>query len=184
MFCVNCQQETNNPKFCSRPCSARYNNSRYPKRKKLGRCLECNMEIPAANKYCVYHRPRAYVERSITIAELKAKYGKYHYSADIRNKLRTDYRNSNRPKFCVICGYDKFYELSHLIPIAKFSDDTPMSVVNDFDNVAPLCPTHHWEYDHSLLNPADVDKAIDTYGDSPFVLHILFAMQQWYQHKR
>lgn len=34
MNCLNCNNSTNNPKFCSRSCSASYNNKLFPKREK------------------------------------------------------------------------------------------------------------------------------------------------------
>lgn len=41
MICENCGTDTNNPKFCSRSCAAKYNNVMYPKRKSQKRCIVC-----------------------------------------------------------------------------------------------------------------------------------------------
>jgi len=33
MKCLECNIETENPKFCSKSCSAKFNNKKFPKRK-------------------------------------------------------------------------------------------------------------------------------------------------------
>lgn len=46
MECLRCQQQTNNPKFCSLSCSASYNNSKAPKRKRQERkCANCDKQF-------------------------------------------------------------------------------------------------------------------------------------------
>lgn len=52
MKCINCQFETSNPKFCSKSCSAIYNNIRYPKRSKIKTCKLCKEKIPSSRTYC------------------------------------------------------------------------------------------------------------------------------------
>ena len=58
MKCLNCNKETNNPKFCNRSCSAIYNNRAFPKRKKgisdrIKVCKNCGKEYRGnARKYC------------------------------------------------------------------------------------------------------------------------------------
>lgn len=180
--CLKCKKLTTNPKFCSRSCSASYNDKLKPKRQKLGRCFICNVVITTNNKYCLYHRPHKYTEEGLTIEQIKLKY-KNHYSAPIRDKARRAYKETQLPKFCIVCGYSKFYELCHLKAINTFSDDTPISVVNDFDNLVPLCPTHHWEYDHHLLDPDEVDEAIKRHDEngSQHALTALYNMAIHYK---
>jgi hypothetical protein len=45
--CLECGKETDNPKFCSRSCSASYNNRKYPKRGngKPRYCKNCGKEL-------------------------------------------------------------------------------------------------------------------------------------------
>lgn len=50
--CVGCQDETTNPRFCSRSCSVRYNNTKSPKRKKEGVCAGCGAGCASTRKYC------------------------------------------------------------------------------------------------------------------------------------
>lgn len=52
MLCLNCKSETKNPKFCSRSCSATYNNIRYPKRFLENSCKICSKKITSARSYC------------------------------------------------------------------------------------------------------------------------------------
>lgn len=56
--CIQCNNITKNPKFCSRSCSVSYNNNLNPKRKRKNTiksyCLSCNLELlsPKQKKYC------------------------------------------------------------------------------------------------------------------------------------
>lgn len=55
MNCINCQNETINPKFCSKSCAASHNNRISPKRHKtkLNYCLMCQKLISSHHsKYC------------------------------------------------------------------------------------------------------------------------------------
>jgi 5-methylcytosine-specific restriction endonuclease McrA len=54
MICLECKSETKNPKFCSKSCSARYNNNtgNYNRRKKEGICKLCLAAINSSRTYC------------------------------------------------------------------------------------------------------------------------------------
>lgn len=52
MNCLTCNQETNNPKFCSRSCAAKHNNKLHPKRKPEGNCKLCNTPTTTSLTYC------------------------------------------------------------------------------------------------------------------------------------
>ena len=54
MECLNCGQKTSNPKFCSRNCSASYNNIYFPKRKaNLVVCPTCGKTFKKKSRiYC------------------------------------------------------------------------------------------------------------------------------------
>ena len=72
-------------------------------------------------------------------------------SAIVKHARRV-YQNSDKPKQCIICGYDKHYEVAHIKAVADFSDDTLVSEINSKNNLIALCPNHHWEYDNGLLD--------------------------------
>ena len=70
----------------------------------------------------------------------------------IRKAARAKYTNSDKPKKCAICGYDKYYEVCHIKPVSEFDDDTLIEEINNIDNLIALCPNHHWEYDNGLIS--------------------------------
>ena len=67
----------------------------------------------------------------------------------IQKYARIIYQNSNKPKQCICCNYDKHYEVAHIKAVSDFNDDTLISEINDIDNLIALCPNHHWEYDNT-----------------------------------
>jgi hypothetical protein len=50
--CAVCGTPTQNPKFCSRSCAAKHNNSATPKRKPEGKCQKCGSPVTTKSKYC------------------------------------------------------------------------------------------------------------------------------------
>lgn len=53
--CINCNNEIKSKsatKFCSKSCSASYNNSIKAKRKLEGKCYSCDKDISSTRKYC------------------------------------------------------------------------------------------------------------------------------------
>ena len=69
--------------------------------------------------------------------------------SQIQRHARIIYQNSNRPKQCICCNYDKHYEVAHIKAVSDFNDDTLISEINDIDNLIALCLNHHWEYDNT-----------------------------------
>lgn len=149
-LCKQCQKPTANPKFCSRSCAITYNNKKSPKRKPEHRCSKCKKPITAHHKYCADCTPFRYDWSTTTIQDIQDR-AKYQVSAYIRQKARIAHRESNLPKCCAVCGYDKHYEVCHRKAIADFDPNTLVSDVNQLSNLVALCPNHHWEYDNGLL---------------------------------
>ena len=54
MKCITCQQETSNPKFCSRSCAATYNNTGVRRHgEEPGNCIYCGQKKSGSDrKYC------------------------------------------------------------------------------------------------------------------------------------
>ena len=75
--------------------------------------------------------------------------------SSIQKMARTTYQNSNKPKKCMNCGYDKHYEICHILSVSSFSPESLISEINSIDNLIALCPNCHWEYDNGLLT---IDK--------------------------
>lgn len=96
--------------------------------------------------------------RRMSIKELREYFiskGKDSYFVSIM--IRDCCRRWNRNLIglpCQSCGYTKHTELAHKKSIASFDENALLSVVNDPENIAVLCPNCHWEFDHGLLELA------------------------------
>jgi len=146
--CFYCSIETQNPKFCSRSCAAKYNNTVAPKRSPILRfCSICQIPIQTRRRRCSdCKRSRL----NSTIADMKGsgnavKGGNYAY---IRSIARSAYAKSGKAYQCLECGYSLHVDICHIRDINSFSDQTPMYEVNHIDNLIALCKNHHWEFDH------------------------------------
>jgi hypothetical protein len=151
MKCRKCGQITTNPIFCNRSCATSFNNQKMPKKRKQQKhCKHCGTEILGRRTTCDDCNP-SYVDWSqVTLLEVREK-AAFQYSARVRQLARKIYRQSDKPKACLICGYDKHFEVCHKRPINDFSDATYISEINDLNNLVALCPNHHWELDHNYL---------------------------------
>ncbi len=180
--CMNCGNETTNPKLCSKSCSAIYNNykhtKRYQTRKKNNPakkfyCCECGVKVGTGRKKCDdCHRenpkkggiPKSLIDwDNITLSDV-ADRATYQVHAQIRQRARFRYRKSSRPKYCANCGYDKHIEICHIQAISDFSPETNVSKINDLKNLVALCPNCHWELDNGELKIGDIrdkNNAID-----------------------
>ena len=86
MKCCQCQEETTNPKFCSRSCSTKESN-KIPKRKKTKQCKECNSLILGNHTYCT----KCWDNRIKDMSLSDAIYKKHHKSsafALVRSRAR------------------------------------------------------------------------------------------------
>lgn len=146
MKCLRCDEETKNPKYCSRSCAATANNLK-PKRKRKSRCKLCDHLILSQQTYC----PNCWETRKAwsvkTVGQVQAAV-KYQGSSYIRSIARRIYRSSKRPQHCEVCGYDKHFEIHHKNPISSFPLTTKLSEVNRLDNLMGLCPNCHWEHEN------------------------------------
>lgn len=148
--CRHCGNKTKNPNFCSRSCAAKSTN-KIPKRKRTNKCINCNQLILSNRQKCSKCINRRLLP-DYTIKE--AIYDTHHRSsayALIRSRARKVYRESLKPKCCIVCNYAKHFEVCHIRAISEFIDTTKISEVNNIDNLIALCPNHHWELDHGNL---------------------------------
>ena len=84
--------------------------------------------------------------------ELLEKKGTRHSARSaIATHARNLYMSSGLPRRCAICGYDKHVDVAHIRRVSSFSDETLIGEINSMTNLMPLCPNHHWEFDHDLL---------------------------------
>ncbi len=120
MNCQHCGQNTTNPAFCSRSCAASYNNQKHPKKRKQKRfCKHCGVVILGRRTTYDTCNP-SYVDWSIlTLNDIRTK-ALYQHSARVRQVARNIYRQSDKPKQCAVCGYDKHYEVCHISQLRTF----------------------------------------------------------------
>lgn len=70
-------------------------------------------------------------------------HGYQNARSQIQKMARSIYQNSDRPRQCVICGYDKHYEVAHIKAVSEFDDGVLLSEINNEENLIALCPNHH-----------------------------------------
>ena len=151
--------ETRRHRFCSRRCSATFNGLKRSLAVRPKRCVVCGDEFAVVRghdyKCCPKHRNFRSRLGSVADRPISAVRGgaKYQKSAAIRTYARAQYiRRHGKDQRCVVCGYDKHTEVCHIKPIREFPSDALVRDVNATENLAALCPTHHWEFDHGLID--------------------------------
>ncbi len=160
MNCVNCNQETKNPKFCCQSCSASFNNKLPRNRMKVkGKCKVCNEPIHSKRKYCdECFKTRPYTTHSklssLTkrcLRDMKSTNGYYtnHYTKVRVHARKVAVKNNMLSNGCSKCGWPHHVEVCHVIPINSFDDDIKIEVINHPSNLKILCPNCHWLYDNT-----------------------------------
>lgn len=158
MNCINCNQVTNNPKFCSRRCSAILTNKTYPKKKKIIRhCMKCGVITIGKRKCCENCRR---TNSTLLLSKKESLTSDTQRYRRIRSSARIVARSYGLLDSCGICGYSLFVETCHIKPISSFSDSTLLSEINDPNNLIGLCPNHHWEYDNGYLKLNEASERI------------------------
>jgi len=69
----------------------------------------------------------------------------------IRKLADAEFKRSNKPQECAICGYNKHIEIAHIKAVSEFSDDSLISEINDISNLVALCPNHHKMLEKGLI---------------------------------
>lgn len=170
MNCQACKKLTENPKFCSRACSARVTNKTHPRRTKKSRiCTKCHSKFTPAPKskpvrMCepcskVYWvgTMKAWETKTIEhFIQKEPRHPTWAYSY-IRELTRRRYKDE-RAKPCQKCGYDKHVEVCHIKPLTEFPVTATLEESCGPSNVMFLCPNCHWEFDHALSSCATGTK--------------------------
>ena len=156
-----------NKKFCNASCSATFNGLQ--RGSVLVKCLNCGNEFErnikdgngksrrSVSKYCEKCQgSRKDNVAKKTKAELKRdRASKYSSRNAIAEDARNIYRKSGNPFKCLLCDFH-IVEICHVKPVSDFSEDTAIKVVNDIDNLMPLCPLHHRKWDRGSMSEEDV----------------------------
>lgn len=154
--CLYCGKETSNPKYCSLKCSASHPRGNKSRELIDRYCKKCGRHLYRENwksdrRLCEVCRRDQYD----TVRDIL--YTKHHKSsayALIRSRARAI--TLKLKKKCQICGYSKHVEICHIKPIASFSIETKISIINDLSNLVLLCPNCHWEFDRGMLDLAGI----------------------------
>ena len=150
MKCLYCNKQTKNPKYCSRSCAAIATNKQSPKRKLEGKCHECSTPISKSLKYCKSCRKIKYSQDRDNQTLGEVIYETHHPSsayALVRSRARAKAKRLKWNK-CIKCGYSLHIEIAHIKAIRLFDLSTKVGIINDTDNIMPLCRNCHWEFDH------------------------------------
>jgi hypothetical protein len=154
-ICLNCSKATSNPKFCCQSCACSFSNRTSPRRRifKQRNCERCFKDLTGyRRRFCV----ECSIPPDLTLKD--AIYTKHYRSAAfalVRYRARAILLKLGWTT-CCNCSYIKHFEACHIKPIKSFSDDTLLSVINNPDNLLPLCPNCHWELDHGSLKLQDI----------------------------
>lgn len=144
--------KTKNKKFCNNKCSAEYNNTINPRIKVIHRCSCGNVVSRRGNtcRNCMYVNKRK--ARDCTKEELISRRKNYpSWRTSVSRHAISVYKDSGKLHICSVCGYSRYVEICHIIPVADFSGDASLSIINNIDNLVALCPNHHWEFDNGII---------------------------------
>ncbi len=132
-YCINCDLPLDiDQLFCSRSCSATFNNK---KRKKNTYCITCNKEIKTGRKYC-NNICQSIHKRNIIFDRIESGDTSL-YEANYKRYLI----HKNGAK-CMECGWEKINETTLKIPIQLDHIDGN-SENNNLVNLRLLCPSCH-----------------------------------------
>ena len=133
-------------------------------------CELCGEEVTYTRKivydnyirrYCVECRPKAtvlargcsLVDGDVTKGDLFSRGASWQSARSrIRQHAIRMFKESGRDRACVVCGYSAHIEIAHMKAVADFDGEATLSEINALTNLVALCPNHHWEYDHDLID--------------------------------
>jgi len=153
--CLQCKQtmvlkenqepcEVRRKKFCSQSCSSRFTNTgrfRAPKRF----CQLCGKRLRNKANHCIGCRSKFL--REATGLTRKKDASQVRISTHARMTL---FENGLLP--CKVCGYTFWVEAAHIKAVRTFSSDSLVKEINEKENLLPLCPNHHLEFDRGKLS--------------------------------
>jgi HNH endonuclease len=147
--------------FCSQSCSGKYHNRVNPKPRtsKTWWCPECGerkaRHIPICSR-CAGKPPSVELEKLVKSDLFGTRKNWQSARSSIQRHARKVYANSDKPKYCALCGYDRYFEVAHLKAVSSFAPDSRIvEEINNINNLVALCPNHHREFDNGLLTSED-----------------------------
>jgi len=157
-LCKNCNTkisyEGRRNDFCSRSCSAIFNNKKFPKREtNKTKICTCGKEKDANANICFQciteQKFLSSLERKksdvISNGASRAKFNQ------IRKMARKILAKSKIEKKCKVCSFEAHVEVCHIKSISSFSNNALMKEINALENLVYLCPNHHILLDKGLI---------------------------------
>lgn len=141
--------------FCNSSCAASYNNKCTPKRIKERICNKCE-EFVHSDLLCKNH----YNEYMNQVDTNKASLKENSSPSRIRSFNRT-WNQDLILQGCLKCNYSRHVELAHIKAIKDFNSQATLGEINNKNNVIPLCPTCHWEFDNGYRE--EFIKVVENY---------------------
>ncbi len=183
-FCLHCGQpilpaegeilyNVKIKRFCNTSCAARHANRSRKRVSKIVLCKNCGVEIEITTRtksgnlshknLCVNcKREVGGVIFDKTLAELFSKRKNWQSArSGIRHNAASVYFGSGRPAVCAVCGYSNHIQVSHIVAVSEFPKTATVRQVNDLSNLIALCPNHHWEFDHGILDLSPYLRKLD-----------------------
>jgi hypothetical protein len=134
--CLNCNKEFSYDKdriFCSKSCSATFNNKMRVNEKI--KCLNCNKETNRRNKYCS-NKCQGLHKRNIIFDRIK------NGDTTLNEKNYKSYLIYNFGEKCMKCGWCEVHQITGKAPIQLEHKDGDSSN-NRLENLELLCPNCH-----------------------------------------
>lgn len=159
--CKQCGCETKNAKFCSRSCSATFNNAGVRRHKgDTPKCVDCGVVIDKRSTRCGSCYAKTLHLGDMTLKEARnEKHANNGGGVNALVRYRARKIVLMRPQICVRCGYDKHVEAAHIKAISDFDENTLISEINSDDNLISLCPNCHWEFDYGDLTLEEINNS-------------------------
>lgn len=185
LHCLNCNQlitirfasEAKRRRFCGLTCAAKFNNKQHPKRRSkpavMNRaCNNCQQTFSVKRtnlgtferyKVCPLCKATQTKKRTIagvTKAALFSRRSNWQSArASVQKHARKIYQDSGSPHVCMVCGYNQHIEIAHRRSVSSFPKTATIEEINHLENLIPLCPNHHWEYDHGVMYLTDIQRS-------------------------
>lgn len=143
--CLNCGNELTgySEKFCSRSCSATFNNKLRASEKKTKQCLNCKKDIPLKNLYYCNNKCQGEYEAKQIVEKWKNGLinGGGKSKEDLSDPIRR-YIFDKHNHECSECNWNEVNKFTGLIPLQiHHIDNDPRN--NKEENLVLLCPNCH-----------------------------------------
>ena len=159
-------------KFCTQTCAGHYNNPVAPRYRQPRHCKECGRQAVRGSFCSTACRVKEAncLRGTITKGELFAKRKNWQSARSTIQKLaRSAFERAHPRMSCNVCGYTNHVEVAHRKQVSDFDNNATVNEINHITNLVGLCPNHHWELDHGLIElapHAGIEPAAPTFGGS------------------